>query len=176
MRIDKVKWITAHNCGKPKLHSFTPSLSWKGKIVSFDIVSQKCALGNKLSWTKIADLGIIFFRRSYLIHLYQLLHPQLWEVCRSVFFGPPCIFQCVCYLLIHWFNRVKVFCEGEFLHHILEGQFLDSPEWDSYEKNEKADVFQVSILSPPSLLDAYLVFIFKWKGGDTKIGLCLPHT
>ena len=28
MRIDKVKWITAHNCGKPKWHSFTLSLSW----------------------------------------------------------------------------------------------------------------------------------------------------
>ena len=27
MRIDKVKWITAHNCGKPKWHSFTGSFS-----------------------------------------------------------------------------------------------------------------------------------------------------
>ena len=32
MRIDKVNWITAYNCGKPKWHSFTHSLSWKGKF------------------------------------------------------------------------------------------------------------------------------------------------
>ena len=40
MRIDKVKWITAHNYGQPKWHSFTPSLSWKRKILGLDIVSQ----------------------------------------------------------------------------------------------------------------------------------------
>ena len=28
----KVKWSTAHNCGKPKWHSLTPSLIWKGKM------------------------------------------------------------------------------------------------------------------------------------------------
>ena len=39
-RIDEVKWITAHNCGKLKWHSFTPSLSWKGTIEGLDIVSQ----------------------------------------------------------------------------------------------------------------------------------------
>ena len=27
MRIDKVKWITAHNYGQQKWHSFTPSLT-----------------------------------------------------------------------------------------------------------------------------------------------------
>ena len=31
---------TAHNCDKPKWHSFTPSLSWKGEILGLDIVSQ----------------------------------------------------------------------------------------------------------------------------------------
>ena len=40
MRIDKVKWITARNSGKPKWHSFTPSLSWKGKILGLNIVSE----------------------------------------------------------------------------------------------------------------------------------------
>uniref|UniRef100_A0ABM0MA16 Popeye domain-containing protein 2-like n=1 Tax=Saccoglossus kowalevskii TaxID=10224 RepID=A0ABM0MA16_SACKO len=43
-------------------------------------------------------------------------------------------------------GKVKVFCEGEFLHNILEHQFLDSPEWESYhnETNE-SDVFQVTL-------------------------------
>ena len=40
MRIDKVKWINAQNCGKPEWHSFKPGLSWKGKIQGLDIVSQ----------------------------------------------------------------------------------------------------------------------------------------
>ena len=40
MRIDNVNWITAHNYGKPKWHSFSPSLNWKGKILGLDIVSQ----------------------------------------------------------------------------------------------------------------------------------------
>ena len=40
MRIDEVNWITAHIQGKPKWHSFTPSLSWKGEILDLDIVSQ----------------------------------------------------------------------------------------------------------------------------------------
>ena len=29
MRIDKVRWLTAHNCVQPKLHSFTSSLKLK---------------------------------------------------------------------------------------------------------------------------------------------------
>ena len=40
MYIDKVNWITAHKYYKPKLHSFTPSFSWKGEILDLDIVSQ----------------------------------------------------------------------------------------------------------------------------------------
>ncbi|XP_070568046.1 popeye domain-containing protein 2-like isoform X2 [Ptychodera flava] len=43
-------------------------------------------------------------------------------------------------------GKVKVFCEGEFLHHILEYQFLDSPEWESYRnENNESDVFQVTL-------------------------------
>ena len=40
MRIDKVKWITARSCGKPKCHSYASTLGWKGKIFELDIVSQ----------------------------------------------------------------------------------------------------------------------------------------
>ena len=39
-RIDKVDWITAHNYGKPKWHSFTPSLKVKRGVLGLDIVSQ----------------------------------------------------------------------------------------------------------------------------------------
>ena len=42
MRIDRVIWITAHNYGKPKWHSFMPSLSWKGEVLDLDIVSTYC--------------------------------------------------------------------------------------------------------------------------------------
>ena len=44
MRIDKVKWITAHNCGKPKWHSFTLKREDFG---SWHCLT-KCALENKL--------------------------------------------------------------------------------------------------------------------------------
>ena len=40
MHIDKVNWITAHNYGKPKWHSFIPSFIWKGEILDLNIVSQ----------------------------------------------------------------------------------------------------------------------------------------
>ena len=38
--IVRVNWITAHNCGRPKWHSFMSSLSWKGKLCGLNIVSQ----------------------------------------------------------------------------------------------------------------------------------------
>ena len=73
MRIDKVKWITARSCGKQEWHSFasinTYSIGWKGKILELDIASQNMPL-NRNYWTKIADLGIFFLRRSYFIHWY----------------------------------------------------------------------------------------------------------
>ena len=69
MRIDKVEWIICSHCGKPKWHSFKPSLSW----------------------TKIADPGILFLRKRYqstdtiyFIHI-------LLELYRSVFIETPCI-------------------------------------------------------------------------------------
>ena len=49
------------------------------------------ALENKLYWTIIADLGIIFLRRSYLIHWYQILHPHIVGSMPFRFYGPPCI-------------------------------------------------------------------------------------
>ena len=74
-----VKWITAYNCGKPKWHTFTYSL---------DIVSQNVPYHNYA--TKIADLGIIFLRRSNIIHWYQLLHAHNVETMPFRFYGPPC--------------------------------------------------------------------------------------
>ena len=40
MRIDNVKWITAHSCGKQKWQLFASSLGWKGKMLELDIASQ----------------------------------------------------------------------------------------------------------------------------------------
>ena len=41
-RIDKVKWITAQICGKPKWHSFSRSLSWKRKIWALTLSHKMC--------------------------------------------------------------------------------------------------------------------------------------
>ena len=42
MRIDKVNWIIAHNYGKPKTHSFKPSLSWNGKFWTSTLSHKMC--------------------------------------------------------------------------------------------------------------------------------------
>ena len=74
--VNNARWqITAHSCGKLKWHSFTSSLSRKGKMFGLDIVSQNVPFKTNY-WTKIADLGTIFLR-SYLILWYQLLHPHI---------------------------------------------------------------------------------------------------
>ena len=75
-----------------KWHSLTPSLSWKGNILGLDIVSQNVPYKTKY-WTKNrCDLGIIFLRRSYPKHWYQLFDPHIaGSICSSVFSGPPCI-------------------------------------------------------------------------------------
>ena len=94
MCIDKVKWITAHNCGKPKWHSFTPKLSWKGKIWGARHCLTKCALQNKLlnqnCWSSLFSGEVTSYTdTSYCTH-------TSWEVCRSAFLGgwgggEPCI-------------------------------------------------------------------------------------
>ena len=84
MLIDKVEWITAHNCGKTKWHSFRENLGPRHCLT-------KCALENKLlnqncwSWYQ--------FSQKKLPHTLIPLHPHnVWSICRSVFYGPPCIF------------------------------------------------------------------------------------
>ena len=42
MHIDKVEWITAHNCGKPKWNSFKSSLSWKGNFEASTLPHKMC--------------------------------------------------------------------------------------------------------------------------------------
>ena len=79
MHIDKVNLITAHNYGKLKRHPFSPKFNaWKGKFWASTLSHKMCPRKHcKLVWTKIADLGIVFLRWSYLIHWYQLLHPHI---------------------------------------------------------------------------------------------------
>ena len=55
MGIDEVKWITTHNCGKPKWHLFTSTVSWNGKILGLDIVSQN-VLQKTNDWPKLLIL------------------------------------------------------------------------------------------------------------------------
>ena len=95
MRNDKVKWISPHICGKPKWHSFTPSLSWKGRILGHQHCVTKRAIENKiLNQNLILGHELLFSREdtsptdtSYCIHI-------LWEVCCSVFIEAPCISRC----------------------------------------------------------------------------------
>ena len=88
IRINKVKWITAHNCGKPTWHSFSPSLMLRRENVGPWHCLTKCALGNKLlnpncwSWYHLSREELP--HTSYCIHILQ-------KVCCSIFFyGPPC--------------------------------------------------------------------------------------
>ncbi|XP_033122976.1 popeye domain-containing protein 3-like isoform X2 [Anneissia japonica] len=41
------------------------------------------------------------------------------------------------------YGKVKVFHQGQFLHHISESEFLDSTEWQSF--SSESDVFQVTM-------------------------------
>ena len=77
------------DCGKPKWHSLMPSLSWKGKSLGLDIVSQnvpwKTNYWTNWSWFHFSSREVSSYTdTSYCIYI-------LWEVCRSVFHGPPCI-------------------------------------------------------------------------------------
>ena len=66
----------------------------KRAFLELDIVWQNVPYKTNY-WTKIDDLCIIFLRRSCLIHgYYSYCIHILWEVCRFVFYGPPCIVQC----------------------------------------------------------------------------------
>ena len=86
MRTDKVNWITAHNCGKLKWHSFMSSSCWKGGNFGSWHCLTKWALENKLinetwwSWYNFFSGEVTSYTdTSYCIHI-------LWDVCRSVFF------------------------------------------------------------------------------------------
>ena len=108
MRIDKVKWMTAHNCGKQKWHSFMLSLSWKGKFWVLTL-SHKICPRKQITELKLVILVSYlsgeftsYTDTNYCIHL-------LWEVSHSGFFsGPPCV-ECMA-LAPFWFSmgyRVK---------------------------------------------------------------------
>ena len=86
MRIDKVKWITARSCGKPKWHSFASCSGWKGEILELDIASQNVPYRKQDTEPKLLILVSLFSGEvtsytdtSYCIHI-------LWEVYAFPFF------------------------------------------------------------------------------------------
>ena len=90
-RFNRVKWITAHNCGKPKWHSFKPGFALKRGNFGPRHCLTKCTLENNLlnqncwSWYHFfSGEDTSSTDTSYCIHI-------LWEICWSVFIGPPCI-------------------------------------------------------------------------------------
>ena len=83
MRIEKVNWITAHNCGKPKWHSFKP----KREKGNFWVLTLSHKMHSRKQTTEPKLLILVSFfsgedtsstDTSYCIHI-------LWAVCRSVF-------------------------------------------------------------------------------------------
>ena len=66
MRIDKGEWIAADNYGQQKMEEKAERENMRPRHCL-----TKCSLED--NWTKIADLGIIFLRRSYLKHWYPII-------------------------------------------------------------------------------------------------------
>ena len=64
MRIDKVKWITAHSCGKPKWHSFM----LKRENFEPRHCLTKCALEKKTTEPKLLILVSFFISQETLSH------------------------------------------------------------------------------------------------------------
>ena len=91
MCIFRVIWNTAHNCGRPKCHSLTSSLSWKGKKFWPQHCLTKWALENKL----LNQNGWSWYFSQEMIP--QTLTPIIVSTyCRKYavpgfFSGPPCI-------------------------------------------------------------------------------------
>ena len=119
MRIDKIKWITAHNCGNSKEHSFKPRFSWKGEfwtlsnIYFVDIVSLKiCPIENKLNpdW----NWSWYHFSQKKIPHplIPVIASTLLWEICCSAFIVPPCIGL--------WFREDKL---DAFIHVLSENRW-----------------------------------------------------
>ena len=73
MHIDKVYWITAHNYGKPKWHSFTAE---KGTFWA-STLSHKMCPRKQTTELNLLILVSFFLRRRCLIHWYQLLRPHI---------------------------------------------------------------------------------------------------
>ena len=112
MRINKVNWITAHNCGKPKWHSFTTSLRWKGKFWA-STLSHKMCPRKQTTELKLLILVTFFSDTSYCIHI-------MLEVCRSIFYGPPCIVGNTCSINVLWQKMNSNYTERQKKHNFLE--------------------------------------------------------
>ena len=85
MRIDKGEWIAADNYGQQKMEEKAERENMRPRHCL-----TKCSLED--NWTKIADLGIIFLRRSYLKHWYPIIASlYCWIYAIPFFYGPPCI-------------------------------------------------------------------------------------
>ena len=91
MRVDEVKWITAHNCDKQKSHLL--SLLWvyfklkREKIVSQRIFPRKQTTEPHLLILVLFFSGEVtsYTNTSYCIQM-------LLEVCHSIFYGQPRIY------------------------------------------------------------------------------------
>ena len=90
MRIDKVKWITAHNYGRPKYHAFTSSLGWN---VTFFALTLSLKMGPRKQTTEPKLLILVSFFSGEVTPYTDTSHSIhiLWDVCHSVFSGSPCI-------------------------------------------------------------------------------------
>ena len=108
MRIDKVEWITAHNCGKPKWHAFTPSLSWKGKSLGLYIVSQN--VPSKTTTEPKLVILVSFFSgkvTSYTDHVLASMAQTGASILLRIFtYFPCCRPSCCAFNFIHFQTSV----------------------------------------------------------------------
>ena len=88
--IDKVKWITFHNCGNPKWHSFKSSFSWIENILDLDIVITNKCPSKQTTEPKLLILVSFFSGEDTSFNDTCYCNQILWVICWTVLIGPPC--------------------------------------------------------------------------------------
>ena len=95
MRNDKDEWITAYNCGKPKMEFHSRLvLAEKGTFEAWTLPHKMCPR-KQTTEPKLVILVYFFSGEvtSYTDTNYCIL--IMLKVCRSVFYGPPCILRAI---------------------------------------------------------------------------------
>ena len=118
MRIGKVKWITAHNCSRPKSHSFTSSLCWKVKKFWYHFYQEKLlhTLIPVIASTYCGKYAVRFFSGPLCIMTSFFFFGGgglIWLQIRSLFFRKK---KVVATLYIFWHLQDRFFHRVSIIH------------------------------------------------------------